>query len=391
MKKELTRSQSLVLETLNGQNALTYEDIASITGLSYDGVRGRVSELKAMGYDIDKIRNSGNTFLMYMKNTLEQQENNNKSSYKRPNDIKDSISQKMKAVEDFYGITDFLDNVKHQKAKKTKTINPIEDDDLKAVLLLSDIHFGELIYSQSNDALLYDTETAIERMDNLSLEVIQKLKKEKINHLYLLGIGDMVDGDSIYRNHLFRIEKPAIEQVQDAVKTISTFIKKLTANKITVEMHNVRGNHGITNYKNLEEDNWDTVVYDMLAIVFTDDQNVLINNFKNSEGVVSVGNRNIVIYHGNDISSQIKTANGLREFRGMCSKHSLSAGDLIVVGHRHEFGVEVDQGKMLIRNGSIADASEYAFKLNLYSAPSQTLLLLNDFETYPQIIPINLE
>ena len=380
MKKELTRSQSLVLETLNGQEALTYEEVAGLTGLSYDGVRGRVSELGQLGYKIERIRDSGNTFLMYKK----------KSSYKRPKDIKEGISQKLKAVEDFYGITDFLDTMKNQKMKKQKVLNK-DPDENSAVLLLSDLHFGELIYDQTTDLLLYDTETAIDRLDSLALDVILKLKQEKLNHITLLGLGDIVDGDSIYRNHLFRIEKPAIEQVQDAVAAISDFIRKLLASKITVEMHNVRGNHGITNYKNLEEDNWDSVVYDMLGIVFMDNKDVLINNFKNSEGVVEINGRKIVLYHGENFSSQIKTSSGLRAFRGMCGKHNLEDGDMIVVGHLHEFGVESDQGKFLVRNGSMADASEYAFKLNMYSQPMQTLMILNEYEAYPRFIPISLE
>jgi len=380
MKKELTRSQSLVLETLNGQEALTYEEVAGLTGLSYDGVRGRVSELGQLGYNIERIRDSGNTFLMYKK----------KSSYKRPKDIKEGISQKLKAVEDFYGITDFLDTMKNQKMKKQKVLNK-DPDENSAVLLLSDLHFGELIYDQTTDLLLYDTETAIDRLDSLALDVILKLKQEKLNHITLLGLGDIVDGDSIYRNHLFRIEKPAIEQVQDAVAAISDFIRKLLASKITVEMHNVRGNHGITNYKNLEEDNWDSVVYDMLGIVFMDNKDVLINNFKNSEGVVEINGRKIVLYHGENFSSQIKTSSGLRAFRGMCGKHNLEDGDMIVVGHLHEFGVESDQGKFLVRNGSMADASEYAFKLNMYSQPMQTLMILNEYEAYPRFIPISLE
>jgi predicted phosphodiesterase len=381
MKEKLTRSQSLVLDTLSGEATLTYEDIASMTGLSYDGVRGRVSELGKMGYNIERIRDNGTTFLMYKE----------KSSYRRPNNIKDSIGKKIAAVEDFYGITDFLDTQKQKKKVSKIPLQKNYDGDDNAVLLLSDLHFGELIYSQLDGSLVYDTETAEARMDDLAHEVILKLKQENIYHLFLLGIGDIVDGDSIYRNHLFRVEKPAIEQVQDSVKSIVSFIRKVVANDITVEMHNVRGNHGITNYNNLEEDNWDSVVYDMLDLVFAEDDKVTINNFKNSEGVVEVGDRQIVLYHGQKFGPQIKTASGLREFRGMCAKHGLINGDMIVVGHLHEFGVEIDQGKFLVRNGSLADASEYAFKLNLYSEPMQTLMIVNDFETYPRFIPINLE
>jgi len=377
-KKKLTRSQQLVLDTLN-EEALTYEDIAEDTGLSYDGVRGRVSELSKMGYEIERIRDGTNTFLIYKE----------QSSYRRPLDIKSKISQRIKSIDDFYGITNFLDKLKKEKLRNIK-VKPRIEYVKNATLLLSDLHFGEIIYNQDGE-LIYNTEVANDRMSELPGYIISELKKQKIKKLYILGLGDMVDGDMIYRNHLFRIEKPAIEQVQDVVKSLSTFIKKLVANDIIIEMYNVRGNHGITNYQNLEEDNWDNVVYDMLELVFMDNKDVIINNFKGDEGVVNIGDTKIILSHGGKLSSQIKTSSGLKQFRGLCGKHSLRDGDMIVVGHLHEFGIECDQGKFLIRNGSMIDASEYALKLNLYSEPEQTLIISEIGKTYPVIIPIEFE
>jgi len=382
MKKKLTRSQQLVLDTLDEEGAMTYEDIASVTGLSYDGVRGRVSELTHMGYDIERMKEGPTTYLVH----------NRESSYRRPLDIKSTMARKIKSVDDFYKITDLLDTLKTKKAKKKKFPNRApEEFCTAAMLLLSDLHFGQLVWNNDNDILLYDTETAVMRLEDLTDEVLQQLKRENITDLTIVGLGDMVDGDMIYKNHIFRIEKPAVEQVQDAVKALSTMIKCLVANGITVEMYNVRGNHGITNYKNLEEDNWDNVVYDMLDLVFMDIEDVFIHNFKNSEGCFVVGDKNVVAYHGDRMGGQIKTASGLREFRGMCSKHALTTGDMIVIGHLHEFGFEGDQGKFLIRNGSMADASEYAYKLNLYSDPMQTLVIIEEDMPYPKIIPINLK
>jgi len=57
----------------------------------------------------------------------------------------------------------------------------------------------------------------------------------------------------------------------------------------------------------------------------------------------------------------------------------------------HEFGVESDQGKYLIRNGSLPDASEFALKLNYYSEPEQTLLIIKENKPYPIIIPIEVK
>jgi len=380
-KNKLSKSQQLVLDTLNEEEALTYDDISEITGLSYDGIRGRVSELKQLGYKIDRMRDGANTFLMYKP----------PSSYRRPLDIKSGISEKLKAIDDFYKITDFLDGVKNTKNKKTKFKDKVPTENEKTpVLLLSDLHFGELIHNREG-LLIYDTEAAQMRMEYLGEQVLEHLKNNQNNHLYILGLGDFVDGDMIFKNHLFRVEKAAVEQVQDVVKSISAMIKMLVANGITVEMHNVRGNHGITNYKNIEEDNWDNVVYDMLALIFTDSEDVMIRNFRGEEGEVVINGRSIILSHGYNMGSQIKTASGLRAFRGICGKYGLDTGDIVVVGHLHEFGVESDQGKILVRNGSMADASEYAFKLNLFSVPMQTLMVLEDDVPYPILIPLELE
>lgn len=381
MKKKLSKSQQLIIDTLNDVETLTYEELAHNTGLSYDGVRGRISELNKMGYKIDRMRDGTNTFLMYKPS----------STYRRPLDIRAGMAEKIKAIDDFYKITDFLDSIRTDKVKKKKfPAKGITQNDKYAVLLLSDLHIGELIWSPNGDTLLFDTETALMRIEDMGNQVIDKLKSKKISHLYILSLGDMIDGDAIYRNHLFRVEKPAVEQVQDAVKAISSMVKHLVVNKISVEMYSVRGNHGITNYQNIEEDNWDNVVYDMLDLIFMDDENVLIHNFNGAEGLVNIGDRKIVMTHGKRLGSQIKTATGLREFRGMCNKHNLDIGDMIVVGHLHEFGVETDQGRFLIRNGAVSDSSEYAYKLNLYSEPMQTLMIFEENAKYPNIIPIEL-
>jgi len=381
IKNKLTRSQQLVLDTLNYEDALTYEDIADNTGLSYDGVRGRVSELSKMGYEIERIREGKNTFLIYKE----------PSSYRRPLDIKTKISQRIKSFDDFYGITDFLDKIKKEKLGKRKNKARPSDyyESTNAVILLSDLHFGEIIYDR-DEVLVYNTKIAIDRINKLTLEVIDELRKRDIKKITILGLGDMVDGDMIYRNHLFRIEKPAIEQVQDVVSAISKMIKSFICNNIMVDMYNVRGNHGITNYQNIEEDNWDSVVYNMLELIFMDNDNVFISNFRGDEGVATIGEKRVLLTHFSNLGTQIKTASGLRQFRGLCSKHGLRDGDLVVMGHLHEFGIEIDQGKTLVRNGGLCDSSEYAFKLNLYSEPTQVLIILDDNKSYPEFIPINL-
>jgi len=383
VKKELTESQIKVLITLSNENGIGYQDLAKKANLSYDGVRGRVSELGLLGYKIDKIKKNGKTMLKYKKG-----KETIPSTYVKPISASETMNVRGKALKDYCEIVDFLDELRTLKTKKT--IFPVIKDTNKkhACLILSDLHFGEKIIDPITNKEVYNTEISYKRMEILTSKLIYHLKTEKINRLSIAIIGDVIDGDMIYRNHLFRIDKPAVEQIQDGVKAVSKLIKTVLKHIKTVEVHCVRGNHGVTNYNNLEEDNWDNVVYDMLGLVFIDNKDVKICHYKTNEARIKLGIKNVVILHGRKFGEQIKTASGLKTFRGICAKHKLNDNDMVFVGDLHTFGIECDQNKYLIRNGSLADASEYAFTLQLYSEPEQTLLITDDKCVYPKVIPI---
>jgi len=381
-EKNLNESQLRVMITLeNATKPLSYEELATKSGCSYDGVRGRVSELVADGFNIKRLKEGSRTVLKYD----EPKTASVRGSLSRPNTYGDVISTRMKSVEDYYGITEFLNSMRKLKPIVKKRYKGFVNKKA-GLLVLSDLHFGSIV--KDGKKIIYDTKEATLRMKRLTEITIEKLLDNDTNDLYIGMIGDMVDGDMIYKNHVFYVEKPAIEQVQDVVSAITQMIRDFESSGINVSIGCVRGNHGITNYKNLETDNWDNVVYDMLNLVFAQDENVSIDHFQEDQAKVNVLDRQVVLYHGENLGEQCKTASGLKAFRGLCGKHKLQDGDIMLVGHLHTFGVETDQCKLLIRNGSLSDASEYALKLNLYDTPSQTLLLLEKGKEIPDIVPI---
>ena len=150
MEHKLNRSQSLIMDILSVDEAMTYEDIADETGLSYDGVRGRISELTSMGFPVQKLRTEGTTYINLKK----------KSSYRRPKDIKENIVKKLSGVEDFNGMTDYLDSIRaYESTVKKHIVSPSEEIN-NAILLLSDLHFGEKIFDYDGETVLYNTEIA---------------------------------------------------------------------------------------------------------------------------------------------------------------------------------------------------------------------------------------
>jgi len=385
MNEKLSEAQTRIMMCLEENGALTYNEIAELTGLSYDGVRGRVSELSQLGIDLERGKNGVHTVVKYKPKKTKKVVGR---KFSKPRTYGDMVGARLRSTEDFYGVTEFLEQV-HRIKPTTKAVPLVEPDEHAGFLVLSDLHFGEI--QKVGGVTTYDTAIANERVDVLTDKIVAVCEEYGIEYLTIGMIGDIIDGDMIYKNHMFHVEKPAIEQVQDAVAAMTRMFKTLAAADIFVDVHCVRGNHGITNYKNLEMDNWDNVAYDMLSLVFDKADMVDITHYREDEAKVDFAGREVVLYHGNDMSSQCKTASGLKMFRGMCQKHRLEENDIIVVGHLHEFGVETDQGRILIRNGALPDASEYALRHNLDSIPCQVLMLATEENNYPIIMPLEVK
>lgn len=380
MKVKLSNSQKAVIECLKKKNRITYDELVLSTGLSYSGIRSRISELVKKGFNITRERLNGITIIYYSKD---------KDLLKKPIKPSEKYLNNIKSIEDFYNIVDFLNTIKIKKSNiDYKNLSKkIAKKDF--ILVLSDIHLGEIIKDSTNGKIIYNIDICKQRMQKLTTNLLKILKEKGATHLNIALLGDMIDGDMIYKNHTFNIEKSAIEQVKDVVEILNNMFNTLIENGIKITTYCVRGNHGVTNYHNLEEDNWDNVVYKMLDIIAEHNNNLTINHFMTPEGMIKIKDKKILILHGDVFGDQIKTSAGLKYFRGLCTKHNLLNGDLVLVGHYHTFGIEYDQGKILIRNGSIASTSPYAFSLNLFSVPEQTLLVV-DKSHYPLIIPIEL-
>lgn len=378
----LSESQLKILLALEENDALSYEQLAKVTNLSYDGVRGRVSELNKLGFNIQRLKEGRNTILIYDGISERDRED-----LHTPHSYGDMIKVRTKGIENYYGISTFLNDMRSKTSKHKKTPIPYSED--CGVLVLSDLHFGQIVKTKGE--IVYDTAIAYERMKELTDRTITHMEEYGLTNLYIAMLGDMVDGDCIYKNHSFEVEKAAINQVQDVVSALVDMIKAITNEGIYVEIGAVRGNHGITNYKNLEQDNWDNVVYDMLNLVFKEEDMVVINHFADSEAKVDILDKQVILTHGNNLGDQIRTASGSKNFRGICAKHKLNDGDMMFVGHLHFFGIESDQDKTLVRNGALPNSSEYALKLNYYNKPMQTFMVFREEQQYPIILPIELE
>lgn len=377
---DLNESHKRILMSLDDSEPLSYEEIAEKTGVSYNGVRGRVSELVSMGFNIDRFRVGNKTMVNYTSDDEEV-------DTKMPISYSSVLSSRTKSLDDYLKITALLSKLKKfDKKVEKKSLSKVDG---RYVLFLSDLHLGQKITLDGK--IHYDTKIAKQRILDLTIKVLKELDSNNAKNLVVLLGGDIVDGDAIYKNHIFHVDIPAITQVKEATEALHNMFVMFNNNNVELDVYCVRGNHGIVNYNNVEVDNWDNVVYDMLELAFKDDYMTRIYHGREDSMLIDFGDRKGVLMHGNEMSSQISTPSGVSSFRGLCSRYYLDRGDLVFVGHLHTFGVETDHDRVLVRNGSLSDTNDYALRKKFFSSPSQTLLYLKEDNAYPDIMPIGVE
>lgn len=374
---ELHKSHYAIISALEDSDSLTYNDLANITGFSKSGLRGRIQELIAQGINIDKEVENGQIRLRYDK-------------AKRVKDIGEAIPQ-FETTTQRYKSAQTFNNMRKEINHLKQGINPLKiiknKTNREALLVLSDWHLGQKI---NHNEFVYNTQIAKQRVERLASDIIFILDHNDVSHLHIGMIGDMVDGDQIYKTHPFEIEMVAAEQVKAVTRLLVSLLNTLVDNGITVDVYAIRGNHGQVSYSTVYEDNWDNMVYSHLELVYDDSKDVQIYHGTHDELKFKIENRQVLLYHGNDLSTQISTSSGMNKFRGLVGKHRLKDGDVVLVGHYHTFGVEQDQNVVLVRNGSLTSTNLYAWKKNLFSQPTQTLLVFEN-QVQPTIYPIEVE
>ena len=147
-----------ILATLKQENALNYEELARLTGLSYDGVRGRISELTQLGFSIERTKEGKNTVLSY---------NGNDNIPVEKKDITPQVTVKDASYEQIH---EMLEKIKKIKGRpKTKfSYTPLPSEHTYAVIAMSDLHIGEKILDPMTKKLLYNTEKAEQRVQTLT-------------------------------------------------------------------------------------------------------------------------------------------------------------------------------------------------------------------------------
>lgn len=337
--------------------------------LAADECRKRYYGIKMVIDELDKIKY--NTISEEnVKNELDIQLQELKKERMKISDERAALNRRLKEQARAESIYELIEKI----AKEDKSENMLEfslphSDEKVGLLTLSDIHYGLEVKEFNNH---YSPEICRMRMAELGSKVVEKLKLNEITDLYVLGLGDYVEG---LIHNIIRIEsrESVIEQVMSMCEILTEFLRFLSE-YANIYYYDVTDNHGRLfedKENNLDKDNFSLLIKWYLKNKFEDSEviHIMDNDINESIGTVSIFGRNYCFVHGhNDRVSDI-----VQNLSLMTNKNY----DAIFLAHSHHFEANEVHGTYVYMNGTMVGADNYSNSIRKTSNPSQNFFVIN--------------
>ena len=259
-----------------------------------------------------------------------------------------------------------------------------ENEVSEAVMLLSDLHIGLEINNFYNK---YNIEIARYRVLKYVREVIKLCKKNNVQKLNILNLGDMIAGNLRVTARIENNED-LISQIMIASEILSDALNRLQEAAPEVVYRSCSDNHArvTPNFKeNIEKENYFRLIDFYLEARLKDTKiSIVHDNLDVDLGFFELLNgKKAMFVHGH--RDNINTI--IQGMLGATRQYI----DYVFVAHYHESKMKSFQGAKVFVNGSICGSDEYAQSKRLYGVPEQTLLIFNGGVESANYINLELE
>lgn len=264
-----------------------------------------------------------------------------------------------------------LESVKEMSKEKILDIPEntikIESNQKAGILCIGDWHYGLDVDNFYNK---YSPEIAKQRVLQLLKRVKDIIKKEKIYTIYLINLGDMING----RIHLpLRLNSriDVVTQTMQVSELIAEFMTELSKD-VLVNYYSVEDNH--SRVEPNKKDSLSTESFSRIIDWYLKERLINNKNIKFFEN-----------YLGDDIASfkvydyQVVAVHGDRDpQKGIVDKlnsYLQTHVDLIISAHMHHFSADENNFTEFYCNGSLIGQDQFAADLRLLSKPSQLMFI----------------
>ena len=280
---------------------------------------------------------------------------------------------------------------------KVVVSNKKEDVERDLVLGIADFHFGadfEVLGLYNDIINKYDSSVFEQRMDQLSDEVTDIIKKEEPDQLTVLIAGDMLDG-LLRTSQLQRLEFGVVDSAIKLAEMLTYWFIVLERKiNIPIRVYAVRGNHGEirplgTKAGQFPEENMERIIMHYLHARFENEKWILIGtNDAPMIQVVDVCGYQILLTHGQDMNIESMAKN--------CVNLYNQPIDMFMVGHLHKnqtfnSGIMPESNIYVERIPSICGIDPYAQSKGYGAHPGATAILIEEGYGRRCIYPIILK
>ena len=233
---------------------------------------------------------------------------------------------------------------------------------------LTDPHFNELVSLAINK---YDFTIAAKRCKLFVEEARQYFKLKNITNVLFAMTGDLLNSD----RRLDELLNQAVNRSKAsflALRIIELMILDLNKD-FNITVANVTGNESrlakdIAWSDVMATDNYDFTIFNFLNYLFRNCEGIkFIANSDPMEQVVKVGNKNVLLIHGHQITGNTEKA--IQGIKGKYTAQGITI-NFIISGHLHSARI----GDVFARGSSIVGANDYSQRgLQLTSRASQNI------------------
>lgn len=249
-----------------------------------------------------------------------------------------------------------------------KTYNPRA----QGIMQISDAHFNELINLPHNK---FDFSVGAQRLKKFALEAKRIFGAYNIKKILITMTGDMINSD----RRLDELMNMATNRARASVLAtilLEQFIMDMNRN-FNIELTYVSGNESRINqelgHSDLAlSDNYDTMIFEMLRLMFRKSRGIVFLNNPVQEHVIRVLNKNILIIHGTTIKNGNVTTQ-IQKIKTKWTDHIGEKIDYVIWGHYHAAQIT----DLHARSGSLCGGNDYSdHGLQLSTRASQNIYIV---------------
>ena len=266
--------------------------------------------------------------------------------------------------------SDFAEKMEAKKMLSISIDVPTLDSKRKAILQISDWHYGIEIENHWNK---FNTDIAKERISQLLKDVKRICKESNIGEIYVANLGDMISG-RIHQQLRMSSRIDAVTQTMQVSELIAEFLCDLSS---VAEIHYF---DCLDNHSRVEPNKTESMDLESFARLipwylserlssFADRIHIHNSAIDSDMLTFDVFNFKVIGVHGH----KDKPSAVIDNLTTLNRAHY----DLILTAHLHHFAADEKNCTIVLSNGSLMGTDDYAKNLRLDSTPSQNLIIVS--------------